>query len=1196
MKRNAAFSKRRILSAVMCASLALMPLFAQDTTDDAAAEETAVEDSGTAATDTSAADADSVDSAAADTTSAVAADASATGTSATDAGLSSPASDSESKKNGNNDKTADKKAEKSVITIISAQKSEYKKDPVNGGDSIVLTGNVKISVERGSDKTTISADSVNYNRATDMLYADGNVSFEQTGSASGGETVTANSLIFNTTTLEGVFDNGRIVQTQSDALNLPSGSTLVVASSVFGRDSSSTIAFKTGELTFCDNEQPHWRIKASRIWLLPGGEFAFVNALLFVGHVPLVYLPAFYYPKDELIFNPAFGYRSREGYFVNTTTYLYGRKPLTAATSSDASSASSSSSSSSDSSDDINIFSFMKSTKLKDQEREGIVLHNLDTDYKGDTTNYAKIMADYYSNLGAMIGLDGVYKPSGIVTDIEGSVMVGFSNTIFKSGSTYLPYASDGNMYSDSSDFMSFKAPFRYTASFKITVSKPFSLTLAMPIYSDPYFNYDFTDRAETMDWIDFLMKNPATTSSSDDITITEISSFTWSLSGSYTVKLPAFFNPFISTLGLSSFSASLVYTAKDNTSFNSDSSNISNGLSTYSPERKFYYPSQITPFKATGKLAGTLIDIPGSAATTTTAQKTAAAVQVSPPESLDDSEKAADNTDGKNDTQTGDSKTPAATASAPDSAAGGKPAQSSGTDSQTQMPLFGEDALPSISVSPSSATSIGGLTYKLSYSVTPDFTSQLSYASTDLSSPEDFQWSNLQSTYYQIKAPTTVASALNYRDSFLSLNDTFTFSPVYQVHPYLSDTYTDTSANSIKATDYAARKLDLTDVNALSFKPFTYTEHFSNTGLTWNTTVKMIRTKYISDNANEPEWEYLTTDLTDEDCVTAHTLDLALAADEGDFGQTLTLTTTLPPQVDAYSGILNLKFPNVTFSAGTGIKQTSSTDSTWIKEDFSQSLAVKLFSSKLTLSQSYVYDLEDSYADSLKFSLAYSGLQLAYTMAYTTGYDFVTEEEANNEGTTAGWHARDSQEFLPYTASLAYTSSSPTFKNWKNRISTAPVLSTSIVYDCLRPTNSYFTFNPGLTFKINEFLNLTFSSESKNSVIYRYFKGITGTDIDVAGETNPFTDLINSFRFDDDEKRKASGFKLKSIDVKITHELCDWDLNAEFKVSPRLVTPSSGSKYYDFSPYFTISVVWRPMEGMKTEIVDEYGDWELNP
>ena len=98
-----------------------------------------------------------------------------------------------------------------------------------------------------------------------------------------------------------------------------------------------------------------------------------------------------------------------------------------------------------------------------------------------------------------------------------------------------------------------------------------------------------------------------------------------------------------------------------------------------------------------------------------------------------------------------------------------------------------------------------------------------------------------------------------------------------------------------------------------------------------------------------------------------------------------------------------------------------------------------------------------------------------------------------------------------------------------------------------------------------------------------------------VPGETNPFIDLIDSFRFDDRSKREGSGYKIKSFNLDINHELHDWKFNMKLKIEPRLIT-KNGRKNYDFSPYFSIGVVWNPMESMKTEIVDEYGEWQLNP
>ena len=54
-------------------------------------------------------------------------------------------------------------------------------------------------------------------------------------------------------------------------------------------------------------------------------------------------------------------------------------------------------------------------------------------------------------------------------------------------------------------------------------------------------------------------------------------------------------------------------------------------------------------------------------------------------------------------------------------------------------------------------------------------------------------------------------------------------------------------------------------------------------------------------------------------------------------------------------------------------------------------------------------------------------------------------------------------------------------------------------------------------------------------------------------------------------------------LNFTFSHDLHDWDLKSEFKLEPRLVNSSDGRKYYDFNPYFTLSVVWRQMESMKT-------------
>ena len=72
-------------------------------------------------------------------------------------------------------KPAFSQSEVTVVTIISANYSEYKKNENTSEDEIHLSGNVKLSVEKEKSKTEIKADDVTFNRSTQMLYAKGNV-------------------------------------------------------------------------------------------------------------------------------------------------------------------------------------------------------------------------------------------------------------------------------------------------------------------------------------------------------------------------------------------------------------------------------------------------------------------------------------------------------------------------------------------------------------------------------------------------------------------------------------------------------------------------------------------------------------------------------------------------------------------------------------------------------------------------------------------------------------------------------------------------------------------------------------------------------------------------------------------------------------------------------------------------------------
>ena len=710
------------------------------------------------------------------------------------------------------------------------------------------------------------------------------------------------------------------------------------------------------------------------------------------------------------------------------------------------------------------------------------------------------------------------------------------------------------------------------------------------------------------MDWIDYAMNS--NTSNNDDSDIKTTTTFTWNMAANHTFTLPEKISTHISTLAITNFNSDVVYSSKANTKLSErEEYKKDKNWSTYTPERYFFYPSQITPANASVKIAGNIVKYPK----TQKSQAAASSPAISAPDELlsqrdifkknsEQKEKDKESEDGEEDKDEEKNKE-----EDKDEESGKK---EDGTESSKGV-AFTKDALPSLNGVSPSTRDLSDITYSLDYSLTPAFTSQISYNSTTIYTPEDFSWSDMQSTYYQMKSPTSISSSLGIKGGFITLTNTLDFSPVYQEHPYLKEAlenslgkkddtsnggYSESSIKSIRNADNNALKLDLLESNALTIKPFYYNEYFSDTSISWNTTAKLLETKYISTDPNEPEWEYLTMDLTDSERFTTHNLNVVLAAKKGNLSQKLALSSTLPPQPDRYAWQWSLANSFLTLSAGTGVKRKSTTDDTWIKEDFSQSLAIKLFSSKLSFNQSFVYNIEDNYSDSLKFSLSGYGIQFAYTASYVAGYDFI-------QG--SGWKAKNSADktFQPYSLSVAYTSTKKTFKYLNEKIQFAPSLSTSLVYDYLKPTSSYFTFIPAFTFKINKLLDITFSTESRNSTIFRYFCSKDDYEYyyQEKGERNMMTDLLNSFRFDNESKRRESGFKLKTFKVLVTHDLHDWDLNFEFSITPRYISATSsenkrgGKAYYDFEPYMKLSVSWRPLSSMKTQIVDKYGEWKLN-
>ena len=330
-----------------------------------------------------------------------------------------------------------------TVTIERAAKATYAKVEEEEGGIIRASGGVILTlVEENGDTHRIEADSIAYDRARSTLTARGSVRYERKSGSTvesfSGETVSANLDDWSGIFLDGTFRrSGSATASTPGAAGSAAAPTaagtsssqrgLVITADTILKRSSDVMVLKNGVISACDADDPHYAIRAGRVWILGNKEWAMTDAVFSLGNVPILWLPFFYYPGDELVFNPVIGYRSREGRFVQTTTYLIGTKPQQTGTSS--------------------ILSFQDNGPAQPTELKGLYLRTVSGPAPKDNSTL-KVLADGYSGLGYMAGLQGDFPKLGFLGKTSFFAAAARSRTLFSSTtgdssiSGYSPYSS----------------------------------------------------------------------------------------------------------------------------------------------------------------------------------------------------------------------------------------------------------------------------------------------------------------------------------------------------------------------------------------------------------------------------------------------------------------------------------------------------------------------------------------------------------------------------------------------------------------------------------------------------------------------------------------------------------------------------------------------------------------------------------
>ncbi len=278
-----------------------------------------------------------------------------------------------------------------------------------------------------------------------------------------------------------------------------------------------------------------------------------------MGHVPVLYIPFYYKPGNEMVFNPVIGSKLRAGNFIQTTTYLLGRK---------------------DSSENLAFFQLGDSDETNYKlVREGLYLMKENETPEEDDGNTLKVMADWYARLGYFSAIQGEFPDGPFLEDLDFFSGIGVSRTISDSYEIYFE-DDDGEYRSDwnSIRWGSTDIPFRWGQTLSFSTGH---LTGSFQFFSDPYFNRDFLDREESFDWLNTLL----TTDEGSEDEVSLVTDMEWDLTYSNSSNTQSL-TPFVESLSLDELRLRMDWNRKSNESESLEYPN--------DPAREFFFPESV--------------------------------------------------------------------------------------------------------------------------------------------------------------------------------------------------------------------------------------------------------------------------------------------------------------------------------------------------------------------------------------------------------------------------------------------------------------------------------------------------------------------------------------------------------------------------------------------------------------------------
>ncbi|MDR2597409.1 MAG: hypothetical protein LBC76_08845 [Treponema sp.] len=1122
---------------------------------------------------------------------------------------------------------------KKKITIESAHVTEYFKVDIIDEEYARLSGGVRLSLVDNETTHTISADEILFNRTRNILTAEGNVDYEQNNAGTiekfRGQSITVNLDDWSSIFLDGASER----MLESD------GTSYRFSGTVISRSGDDVTVLRNAKINNANNEEALWSISSSQLWLLPGSDFAIFNAVLRVGEIPLLYIPFFYLPADELIFHPVIGYRTREGGFVQSTTYILGRpKADEAGTSS--------------------LARLMGNSADTEKEIQGLFLRSTGKKIRDPETISLRALLDHYVNLGTYIGVDLSVPQKGILNQSDFSFGMGITRTVSQTRSGYTPYAPnyDGSYEKNYSNLLFKEVPFRYRMKIQGSIKTPAvstngGLSWSLPYYSDPYTDKDFLNRTESMDWVNMLKQDVET--ETDSLKDEGIGSYQWHVKGNLNSSIPVI-SPYVSNISLSNLSTTLAFktTRDEYIFFNSPDA----------PGRYFYAPDKYTIYSLSALISGNPLSLGEKSRNTDSAAKT----------------QNEDPFDGAGSPVSPWKK------------------EVNSLDSGFQKPLYSDKLIPPVLNQRFEIPGVGNLLFGIDYQLSPSGSSELQFMTSEWKRYQQVDWNEVQSILSSLGGNGNLNFRLDQTKGLFSNVFTLSGTGTWRDYNYLneeafsyktitgkwvgrssiSDRVTDFTINNtdwqlitqngngmkgaaiLSANDTATLRVDqrtfnggktwntadplvgttievekkgaflfVTKGNALiadndrfetellrrtreqqysqtnystsyaytgTLRPFYNDPVFGQSNLQYNFRSTLVRSgRYTYGDGPElsPQWGSWVKEENKNDKfiagINSHSLSANLAANVMDFYQNLSISANLPPLDGLFSTNVILRFWISETRLDFRMKKPEDS-AVWKADPFNFTEILK-FSSFSTLTYYMIMENEpDREISTITTTLSLWNFLMSFKAIKTYNYAFIPNN-SSNVSLGGKWEQYGKEKLYPNELTFAYKRGLTNIVILKNRIGFAWDMDTSVNFNLLQHTSSNFHFQTGISFGINGFMDVKLSATSENVVIWRYFKNFPGmgkkTAMYIEGpQNNLFVDLFDSFKFWNDTKRKRSGFKMKKYDLNLIHYLGDWRADLGISMYPNLNTKFEIPQYQIYSDVSFI-VQWRPISEIKTHI-----------